>query len=71
MKDLEVIYLCAVRYGLGRRTYISSLISDFLMTKKLSQDCKDRMIEDIESCDNLGDNCNKKNWLNLLEYLKK
>ena len=37
MTDEEQIYICAVRYGLGRRTYITSTISDFLCSKKLSE----------------------------------
>jgi len=69
MKDLEIIYLCAVRYGLGRRTYITSLISDFLLNKKLSQQCINTMIENIEECEDYGDNCDKENWIKLLNYL--
>ena len=36
MKDLELIYICAVRYGLGRRTYITGVISDYLLKQDLS-----------------------------------
>jgi len=69
MKDLETIYICAVRYGLGRKTYISSLISDYLQKQKLSKQCKRVMIKSIEECEDYGDNCDKESWIKLLNYL--
>jgi hypothetical protein len=73
MTDLEQIYICAVRYGIGRRTYITSTISDYLCRQELSKDCKYIMARDIieaEQRDELGDDCDKENWLKLLKYLK-
>jgi len=40
MTHLEQIYLCALRYGLGRRTYITGVISDYLLVQELSDACK-------------------------------
>lgn len=71
MKDLEVIYNCAVRYGLGSKTYITALISDYLLNRKLSQQCISVMIESIEECEDYGDDCDKDNWMKLLNYLYK
>lgn len=76
MSNLELIYLCAVRYGLGRRTYITGVISDFMINKyyDLTPKCISIMIRDIEDAqkeDRLGDDCDKKEWLKLLKYLKK
>jgi hypothetical protein len=74
MTDLEQIYICATRYGLGRRTYITSTISNYLCTQELSKDCKAIMARDIteaEQRDELGANCDKESWLKLLTYLKK
>jgi hypothetical protein len=74
MTDLEQIYISAVRYGTGRRTYITSIISDYLCRQELSKDCKCIMARDITEAaqrGELGDDCDKKSWLKLLEYLKK
>jgi hypothetical protein len=74
MTDLEQIYICAVRYGLNRKTYITSVISDYLCRQELLKDCKYIMARDIteaEQRDELGDDCDKESWLKLLTYLKK
>lgn len=70
MTELEQIYCCAVRYGLGRTTYITSTISEFLIKQKLSQYCRNIMIRDIEECENFGHDCDKESWLTLLNHLK-
>jgi len=70
MEDLESIYICAVRYSLGRRTYITSLVSDFIIRQELSNQCKSVMERDIEDCDDYGDNCDKESWMKLLNKLK-
>jgi len=71
MTDLENIYICSVRYSLGRMTYITGLVSEYLQKQKLSKHCKRIMIEDIKKCDNYGMDCDKKSWMDLLNYLKK
>jgi len=70
MTNLEQIYICAVRYGLSRRTYITGVISEYLLTQKLSENCKKVMARDISECDDYGDNCDKESWMKLLDYLK-
>jgi len=70
MSDLETIYICAVRYGLGRQTYITSLISDFIIKQKLSDKCKSIMIRSIKDCKDLGADCDAKSWNKLLKHLE-
>lgn len=74
MTDFEQICLCAVRYGLGRQTYITGVIADFMMRQHLGDKCKAVMARDIQEAqkkDRLGAECDKKSWLNLLEFLTK
>lgn len=75
MTDEEHIMLCAVRYGLGRRTYITSVISDYVgaRAEKLSEHAKSIIIRDIQQAkeeEMLGDKCDADNWLSLVEKLE-
>lgn len=70
MKDIEEIYICAVRYALGRKTYITGVVSDYMMKHELSEHCKEVMTRDIEGADGYGDLCDKKSWMKLLTHLK-
>lgn len=47
----EEMIVCAVRYALGRRTYIVGDVIKYVMMKKdsLSEYCKNIMIHDIET----------------------
>ena len=67
MSDLEQIYVCAVRYGLGRKTYITGVISDYLLFQKLSEHCRSVIKKDIEGCEDYGHECDKKSWMKLLK----
>ena len=73
MTDLELVYLCALRYALGRKTYITGVVSDFLKleVKALSDKCKKQMIREIKEAKDLGHTCDKKSWTKLLKELKK
>jgi len=68
----QEVWLSAVRYGLGRRTYITGCISDFMIANvdEMTEKTKSVMHRDISECDDLGDNCDKENWDNLLSKLK-
>lgn len=80
MKPEEQMLISAVRYALGRMSYIVSDTCDFVanIREKLSQNCIDIIIRDIEeeiefyhSLDvTCGDECDERNWLKLLEVLK-
>lgn len=70
--DYEHMLISAMRYALGRRTYIVELTCRYieLQIPRLSDRCKDVMIKDIESENNYGDECDREDWMRLLEKLK-
>lgn len=63
----------ALRYGLGRRTYITGVISEFIINniELIPDDQKAVMIRDIKEQEDYGDYCDKEKWMNLLEALEK
>ncbi len=69
----EIIVEASVKYGLGRKTYITSVIPEFIIENLnvLSDDVKTKIIEDITVQKDYGDNCDKASWMNLLEELEK
>lgn len=75
MTNQELVYVSAVRYGLGRKTYMPSVISDFIISEmdKLTTHCKRTMIKEIQEAWNderLGNKCDEKTWLDFLDKLK-
>lgn len=73
MTDEELIWASALRYALGRRTYIIYVICNWFKTHKLSNilmECTIKDIEQHEKDDDLGDICDKIAWLDLKEYLQ-
>lgn len=75
MADYEQMLVSAVRYALGRRSYIVNLTANYISAEipKLSDYCKKIMICDIEQQKlyGYGDNCDKRDWMELLGKLKK
>ena len=71
--DISMILVSAERYGMGRRTYIVGWICEFIRNNLhlLTEKDKFVMIHDIENSISYGDECDKAEWLNLLEILKK
>lgn len=73
--DLSVMLVCAVRYALGRRTYIVQWVCEFVRnnTNLLTERSKMAIIRDIEQQKDYGygDECDKECWLALLDYLRK
>lgn len=68
--EFEDLVVCAVRYALGRRSYIVNDICDILIKRKnnLSLNCIKNILADIEQQQNnlgLGDFLAQKEWLNL------
>jgi hypothetical protein len=47
-EDLEVLVVCAMRYSLGRGSYIVSIISDVCESLQLSKATKDLIISEIK-----------------------
>ena len=73
VSDLELIYLCAFRYALGRKTYIVSVVADWLKnhSDELSNTAKNLIIKEIENpLFGLGHNCDEGKWRELKVYLK-
>lgn len=73
MTDYESILISAVRYALGRRTYIVKLTVNYVLSEldKLSENCKKVIKKDIveQSRLGLGDECDKYDWNRLLSAL--
>lgn len=73
ISDFEHMLISAVRYALGRRTYIVEVTCNYIACQipSLSENCKEIMIHDIEHpiCGH-GDECDKEDWMRLLKNLK-
>ena len=80
MTPEETILVCAVRYALGRMSYIVGEVCSYVKfhRKKLSQYCINIIIRDIEeeleryhnSGHTLGMECDERQWVELLRILK-
>lgn len=70
--DLSMIMVNAERYALGKKTYIVQWTCDSIIKniELLTNNDKQTMIKDIEEAHYLGDDCDEKNWLKLLEKLR-
>lgn len=72
--NYEHMLIGALRYALGRRTYIVSTTAEYIASElpKLSEQCKRVMVKDIEEQEKFGygDECDKDNWMWLLGELK-
>lgn len=76
----EQILICAVRYALGRMSYIVGDVARYVESKRntLSSQCKNIIIRDIEeeleryhkAGQTLGMECDERTWENLLNLLK-
>lgn len=77
----EHILICAVRYALGRMSYMVSIVCEYVASKhrELSPECIAIIVRDIEEDIELshkmgrmcGMECDEREWLRLLETLKK
>lgn len=74
MTDYEHIITSAVRYALGRMTYIVSLTVDYVLrdinNHTLSQNCLESILRDIEHTKKLGMDCDIKEWNKLKNRIK-
>ena len=80
MSNEEQILICAVRYALGRMSYIVGVVAEYVAVKQpeLSKECINIIIRDIEeelkryhdAGQKLGMECDERTWLRLLERLK-
>ena len=73
--DLEAILICAVRYCIGRATYMPGLVTGWIMSQmrgKLSNKTIAVMRNDIDDArrrDGLGMDCDVKTWEQFDEWL--
>lgn len=74
IEDISAMLVGAVRYALGRRTYIVDWTCEFIRnnTQLLIEKDKKVIIRDIEQQKqySYGDKCDEECWLALLEYLR-
>lgn len=78
-RDLKDIVIGALRYALGRRTYITLATSEFIMNNPdlIDKRVKAVMLRDLEeyfayrSCYYTDDECDFQSWLKLYEWLIK
>ena len=80
MSREEQILICAVRYALGRQSYIVGDVAEYVNSKKneLSEHCRHIIMrdidEDIKRCHLANVTCgmemDERTWLNLLDVLK-
>ena len=74
MTDYEHIVISAERYALGRMTYIVELTVNYILQEieddKLSDSCLNVIRKDIKSCKNYGMECDKQQWLKLLNRIE-
>ena len=71
--DYEHMLISAVRYALGRRTYVVEITTDYVARQlpKLSDKCIKIMIDDIKNpLGGYGDPCDARDWMCLLEQLE-
>lgn len=74
MTDYEHIVISAVRYALGRMTYIVELTINYVLEQieedKLSDQCLVIIRNDIKSTKDYGMECDKEQWLKLLKRIE-
>ena len=74
MTDYEHIIISAERYALGRMTYIVELTVNYILQEieenKLSKSCLDIIRKDIKNAKDYGMECDKKQWLKLLNKIE-
>lgn len=75
--DFEIMLVCALRYAIGSRTYITKSCSDYVLplVPRLSNKCLSNINRDFErfddDCGDWGDDYDKANWMKLWDAVKK
>ena len=80
--NLYTVAICAVRYALGRRTYMPGLVTEWIMANfagRMPKNIAEIMLRDIKEqreygeragYDSLGDPCDVRTWEKFEEWLK-
>lgn len=70
--DFGAVLNCAVRYCIGRETYMPGLVTDWIMSHcqgKLNEKTRYVMAHDIDSAKYLGMDCDVRVWRRFREWL--
>lgn len=72
-EDMSMMLVSAERYALGRMTYIVGWTCEIIKKNMPLLSGKDKavMIRDIETAYSYGDECDKQEWMKLLQKLRK
>ena len=74
MTDYEHMIVSAIRYALGRMTYIVEITVNYVLQEiednKLSDRCLSVIREDIANAEDYGMECDKKDWMKLLNRIE-
>lgn len=74
MSDYEQIVVSAVRYAIGRMTYIVEITVNYIMQQieddKLSDKCLGLIRDDIKEAKYLGMQCDEVQWIKLLKRIE-
>ena len=74
MTDYEHMIVSAIRYALGRMTYIVEMTVNYVLQEiednKLSDRCLSVIREDIANAEDYGMECDKKDWMKLLNRIE-
>ena len=74
--DTDLIINAAVRYALGRKSYIVSSVCNYIVANydTLTEKCVEVIVQDIGNAikeKKLGDACDRVEWLSLLKFIEK
>ena len=69
--DFNTIIICAVRYAIGRRTYITNDISNIVecYINNLTASTLNNIKREIKNAPSLGDDCDAVCWRSLLKTI--
>lgn len=73
-KDFCTILICAVRYCLGRQTYMPCLVTEFIrpLLPQLDKNTLNVMAKDIRNAENYGDErIDKPMWMRFLSDIER
>lgn len=74
MTDRDFLVVCAVRYCLGRQSYVVGMMADYLVKNAKAINSSDRrvILEDIDSQAKYGygDKCDEVEWMRAKAALK-
>jgi len=70
--DFGTVINCAIRYCLGRRTYMPGVVCDYVrpLLPHLNQRTVACMERDIRECQNYGDECDVQTWTDFLKAVR-